>query len=116
MIEQQDMQTVELHELTAKAKAMYSKEARLVQIGCTKMDSSLEVNYSFDENYQFTNYRIVIPNADTILPSISPVYFAAAIYENELKDLFGLKFSGLALDYQGEFYKKSIPNPFNPGK
>ena len=42
---------------------------------------------------------IVCPRA----ASISSPAAAAALIENELKDLFGLKVTGLALDYEGRF-------------
>ena len=112
--EEQITTIIEPAELPVKAAEMMKRQARLVQIGCTNMDKNLEVNYSFDENYKFTNFRIVIPMSGTVVPSLSSIYFAAAIYENELKDLFGIQFSGLILDYKGEFYKKSVETPFNP--
>jgi ech hydrogenase subunit D len=115
MIEQQTMVTCNPQEMTAKTTEMFAANARLVQIGCTNMGETLEVNYSFDINYQFTNFRVLVPAKGAVLPSISSIYFCAAIYENELKDLFGINFQGLILDYQGQFYRKAMPTPFNPG-
>ncbi len=38
------------------------------------------------------------------MPSISPVYFAAFLIENEIEDQFGIKFDGLVLDFGGTLY------------
>jgi hypothetical protein len=34
----------------------------------------------------------------------SAIYFAAFLVENEIQDLFGIRFSGLAIDYQRTLY------------
>jgi ech hydrogenase subunit D len=38
------------------------------------------------------------------VPSITPVYYAAFLVENEIQDLFGIAFEGLALDYERTLY------------
>ncbi len=114
--EQQDLVNIELNDLTSKVKAMHEAHARLVQIGATKVEDKIEINYSFDQDLHFTNFRITLPatNPPTVA-SVSSFYLAAALYENELQDLYGVKFEGLALNYHGAFYKKAARTPFNPG-
>ena len=46
--------------------------------------------------------------------SITGIYWAAFIYENEMQDLFGVKFKHMALNYGGNFFKVSQPTPWNP--
>ena len=46
--------------------------------------------------------RLFVPKGEG-LPSISNLYFAALIVENEMKDLFGLNVTGMAIDFQGRF-------------
>lgn len=47
------------------------------------------------------------------IPSISEVFFAAFLYENETHDLYGVNFSGMAVDFQGKFYETAIKQPFS---
>jgi Ni,Fe-hydrogenase III component G len=44
---------------------------------------------------KFLFLPLTVPK-DTLVPSISPVYFAAFLVENEIQDLFGIRFQGLA--------------------
>ena len=48
--------------------------------------------------------------------SITGIYWPAFIYENEIHDLFGVKFNHSALDYQGGFFKISEETPWKPKK
>jgi ech hydrogenase subunit D len=81
-----------------------AKGHRLVTITCTALDEdSFDLLYSFDKDFELSHLRLkVIKNA--LLPSITGIYFAAFLVENEIQDLFGLRFSGLALDYKGTLY------------
>lgn len=73
---------------------------RFVTITCVDLGGELDLIYHFDRGYELTNLRMRLPRG-TPLQSISGVYFAAAIVENEIKDLFGVPVEGLAIDYQG---------------
>ncbi len=46
--------------------------------------------------------------------SITEFYPAAFVFENETHDLFGVEFSGISIDYEGNFYKLSVAYPMNP--
>jgi len=46
--------------------------------------------------------RITIGSEEKV-PSISDIYFSAVFVENEIKDLFGIQFENLTIDYQGKF-------------
>jgi ech hydrogenase subunit D len=71
------------------------------------------LNYSFDDNYKFSNYRIVLANnTDTVIPSISKIYPTAFLYENEMHDLYGIKVSDMAIDFKGTFYRTAVKTPF----
>lgn len=85
--------------------------SRLVQICCTKLEG-FELTYSFARTDVFNHVRIQIPDNTVKVPSISPIYGCSFAYENEIHDLFGLSFIGLNIDYQGKFYKTTIPAPF----
>jgi ech hydrogenase subunit D len=75
---------------------------RLVTITCLDAGDAHEVLYHFDKDYVLTTLRLLLPRGQP-LPSISNLFFAAALVENEIQDLFGIPVTGLAIDYQGRF-------------
>lgn len=75
---------------------------RFVTMTCTDLGDSHDVLYHFDKAYSLKHFRLKLPRGG-ILPSISSIFFAAVLVENEMKDLFGIEFSGLAIDYKGRF-------------
>jgi len=101
-------------QLIAQVRQYRDKGFRLVQICCTKLPETLELHYSFDLAFQFVSLRITIPNASVVIPSVSGVYWNAFLYENEIHDLFGINVTGIAVDYQGSFYRTAVKSPFNP--
>lgn len=84
---------------------------RLVQISCTRVAEGFELNYTFDLNLEFVNYRVILDVEDEIV-SISRIFSSAFLYENELKDLFGVKISGITIDYEGALYRMAQKTPF----
>jgi Ni,Fe-hydrogenase III component G len=72
---------------------------RFVTMTCTDCGEYFDILYHFDKNYELSNLRLQLKKGDT-LPSISPIIFAALLVENEIKDLFGVKVTGLVLDYE----------------
>ncbi len=84
---------------------------RLVQIGCAQVEEMFEITYSFDRNLEMEHLRISIGSEQEI-SSISLVYLAAFVYENEIADLYGIPIRGIAIDYKGNFIRTSVPHPF----
>jgi ech hydrogenase subunit D len=77
---------------------------RFVTMTCTALDQeTVDILYHFDKDYKLEHLRLTVAR-HMPLPSISDVYFAAFLVENELQDLFGLRFRGLALDYNQTLY------------
>lgn len=107
-------------QLLSKAQDLKEQGYRLVQIHCNVLKQepvheNLEINYTFDLDYNLTNLRIRIAQEQEI-PSLSAFFPAAFLYENEMHDLFGITVKSMSIDYQGNLYKTSIPTPFNPAK
>jgi ech hydrogenase subunit D len=112
MIEQQKMIEISIPELESSVKTMKETGYRLVQIGATTIADGFEVNYSFDKEYHFVNFRVKLAQDQAALPSVSAIYWNAFLYENEIQDLFGIRISGMAVDYHGQFYKTTVKVPF----
>jgi ech hydrogenase subunit D len=117
MVEQQEIIAIKVNDLLGKVSILKADGYRLVQICCTRTDK-LTVDYTFDDakKYKFLDYRIELPLENAELPSITSIYLAAFIYENELHDLFGIKIDGIAIDFGGKFYRIDEKQPFNNPK
>ncbi len=75
---------------------------RFVTMTCCDRGESHDILYHFDKNYQLKHLRVTLPKG-TELPSVSAIFFAALLVENEMKDLMGVSVSGMAIDFQGRF-------------
>lgn len=99
-------------DLPQKVRSLRDAGYRLVQISATSLPEYLELYYSFDLAGTLLNLRLHIPHDDARVPSISSIYWAAFIYENELHDLFNLQVSDMVVDFQGNFYTTAVKFPF----
>ena len=91
---------------------LFAEGYRLVQIGCSTLESGYELNYSFDKDYRFKNLRITVAPGEEV-PSISVIYPNAFLYENEIHDLFGVPIKNITIDYRGTLYQTAIKTPFS---
>jgi ech hydrogenase subunit D len=103
---------IEPADLLTTAQKLKDEGYRLVQICATKVNG-FELSYSFDKDHVMTNYRMTIAEEEEIM-SISNIFFPAFLYENEMKDLFGIKITNLVVDFKGNLYKLSEKTPWNP--
>jgi ech hydrogenase subunit D len=109
--ERQPLKVVTQAQLLSGAQLLREQGYRIVQISCTMLDGKFELTYSFDKDYAFTSMRVTV-TPETEVQSITGVYGGAFLYENEIKELFGVKFKGISIDYNGHFYKKKMATPF----
>ena len=110
--DQQTTVPIGVDELVARTAQMKKEGCRLVQIGCTKVGDDYEINYTFDKDFVMTTLRITVKQ-DTVVPSVSSVYFGAFVYENEIHDLYGITVAGINIDFGGHFYRTAIKSPFS---
>ncbi len=111
MVEEQEMVSIDKKELVGAAAELMASGYRLVQICCTTLADSYEMNYSFDRDYRFKNLRFTVKAGEEV-PSISRIHWNAFLYENEIHDLFGIPITNIVIDYQGALYRTLIPSPF----
>jgi NADH:ubiquinone oxidoreductase subunit C len=88
--------------LLAEVGAIVPQGYRFVTMTCVDVGEQFDIIYHFDKNYNLYNLRLKLAKGGS-LPSISPIFFAALLVENEIKDLFGVNVTGLAIDYEGRF-------------
>ena len=90
--------------LLEKAEVFKVSGYRFVTITCLEIDeNSLEMIYHFDKDLKIVHHRMHILKNE-IVPSLSPVFFAAFLVENEIIDQFGVTFENLVLDFGGSLY------------
>ncbi|HAN44419.1 MAG TPA: hypothetical protein DCP97_03410 [Ruminococcaceae bacterium] len=87
------------------------KGYRLVQMCATRLSDGFELSYTFALEYDTLVLRLII-ETETEISSISTVYAPAFLYENEMKDLFGVKIKLITIDYDGSLYRVAEKTPF----
>lgn len=89
----------------------YENGYRMTQICATAFEGYNEVIYSVNKEYDMENYKIELP-IDEEIKSFSDIFPAATLYENEIKELWGVKVVGMAIDYNNKFYRIKKDTPF----
>ncbi len=111
----QTLEVIQVESLLNKIRGLRERGYRLVQVSATRLPEQVEMTYSFDLDGTLVSLRLSVPAAAARLPSVSSIFGCVVLYENEIHDLFGVQITGIAVDYKGNFYRTSVPWPFNPG-
>ena len=104
---------IQLSELARLSEDYANRGWRFVNICGSSVDGGVEMIYSFSNGLELENLRFVVGN-DAEIASVSERFPNAFFFENETHDLFGVRFSGISIDFNGEFYTVSVPTPMNP--
>jgi NADH:ubiquinone oxidoreductase subunit C len=88
-------------QLLGEVQKMQYDNFRFVTATCVDTgDGNFDVFYHFDKDYELKNYRIKVAKGEEV-PSVSKIYLCALLVENEMKELFGLNVTNIAIDYGG---------------
>lgn len=99
-----EVMSVTLDEVIEKVAKKKFEGCRFVTMSCAELDeNTIDILYHLDKDLELINLRLTVPR-NTAVPSISPVFFAAFLVENEMQDLFDIRFSGLVIDYERTLY------------
>lgn len=103
-----------------KVAAYRSDGWRLAVINATAVlpgpeyeEGAVDVSWSFERGGCLEHLRERLKPGEGV-PSISPVYGSAFLYENELRELFGVGVTGLTVDFAGSLYRTAERVPFSP--
>ncbi len=109
------IRVIEKDGLLREVMAMKSRGMRLSQACASYKDGKYELSYSFadDETMDYETLRVVCGLADRI-PSIHDFYSCASFYENEMRELFGVKIELIEPDYHNKLYRIKAETPFLP--
>jgi ech hydrogenase subunit D len=110
--EAQEIEEIAVADLLARVGERKTAGDRLIAISCAVVEGANEITYSFeDRDHVFRHLRIAVPPGATI-PSVTPSYWGAFVYENEIHDLYGLTVTGMNVDFGGHFYATKVKYPF----
>lgn len=102
----QDFRSIPLDKLIDTCKERKNEGYRLAQL-CPKLerDGSITLIYTFIKESEMINYKVSgIKKGVTEVPSVTELFIAAFVFENEAHDLFGVNVVGNLIDFQGKFY------------
>lgn len=106
-----DFITLDKSEILDDAKQRCLGGWRYVQILAVNCDGSVDLVYSYMLDGRLENVVVHDVTRQDEIKSISEVYFEAFVCENEIHDLFGVSFDGIAIDFLGNFYKVANEYP-----
>ena len=102
---------ITLEDVRATAREMLDSGWRFVtQTAVDLGETGFDLLYHYDRDLELRNYRLTVPKG-TAIPSITSIYFTAVLVENENRDLFGLTYDGLVLDFNRTLYLEEAGDP-----
>ena len=107
------LRVVDVDRILDESMIMKNKGLRLSQACAAYVNGRYELSYSFAEEstYQLTTLRTVI-DPETEVSSITEFFPYAFLYENEMRELFGVKIQMTKPDYQNKLYRIRQETPF----
>lgn len=108
-------QALTLESLLPETQKRFDEGKRLV--GVTVVDlaeqNTFDLLYHYDKDLSLEHYRLNVAK-EAPVPSISGIYFPALLYENEIKDQFGVNFQNILIDFGCTLYleKEVVQSPF----
>lgn len=103
----QDFRPLALDQLLDTCKEYKEKGYRLDQLlPKLERDDTITMIYTFVMGEEIVNFKIggIIKN-ETVVPSVTELFIAAFVFENEAHELYGVNIEGNVLDFKGNFYK-----------
>jgi ech hydrogenase subunit D len=107
-----NVEDVTLDDLLTRVQAMIDRKLRFITATCIDCDETFQLLYHFTDGPSILSLRLTVPR-DAEVPSVSGILFPAFLVENEVKELFGLNITGIAIDYGGRLLltEGSAPRP-----
>lgn len=102
---------LELSELRREAAVLKADGWRFMQTHAVAADEGIDLYYSFMKDGHAVNYRISSVTKDQPVPSITDLFLAAFVFENEARELFGVDMRDIAIDFHGAMYAPAQTEP-----
>jgi ech hydrogenase subunit D len=110
--EVQSVAEIEVGNLLREVDILRSSGWRLIQVLCVSSSEGGELSYSFGLGLEMRSLRIRAA-ADEEVPSITSLYPAAFLYENEISDLFGVRIQRIGAYWEGRVFDVAGEKPFS---
>ncbi|HAM14761.1 MAG TPA: NADH:ubiquinone oxidoreductase, partial [Eggerthellaceae bacterium] len=84
--------------LHREASVMKAEGWRFIQTHAVFADEGVDLYYSFMKSGEVRNYRVAGVQKGMEVPSITDLFLAAFVFENEARELFGVDMRDIAID------------------
>lgn len=84
---------------------------QFVQLAATASETGVDMFYTLRRGAKVLTATVKNVQTYDRIQSITGIYLAAFVFENEAHDLFGVNIDGIAIDYGGKFYKLAVDSP-----
>ena len=108
---QSEFTNIAIDDLLSCVRERKAEGARYVQTLAVNTEAGIDLIYTFMLGSSISNYKIAAVTKQDVVPSITDDFLAAFIWENEIHDLFGVTFEGIAIDFGGTFYALAEKEP-----
>lgn len=107
-----DFKPLPLEELRRECAYMKAEGWRFVQMLAAVSDTEgNDLYYSFMKENELRNYVIAGVAKEQEVPSISDLFLASFVFENEARELFGVNMGPIAIDFAGAMYAPAESEP-----
>lgn len=113
----ENLEILETEQIPGRVHTLADEGYRFITMTCcSNDDGSSDLFYSFDRDYELVSLKTTVAQGTTVI-SISNIFLASSFVENEIAELFDVKFSGLAINYGGRFIlsQDAPESPFGKG-
>lgn len=100
-----------LGDLRREAAFLKADGWRFVQTHAVSTDEGIDLYYSFMKDGLLRNLRIEAVTPADVVPSITDMFLAAFVFENEARELFGVNMGPIAIDFGGAMYAPAVGDP-----
>ena len=102
---------IDLSQLRREASVMKTEGWRFIQTHAVLGDGGVDLYYSFMKDGLARNLKVTGVTKEDPVPSITDLFLAAFVFENEARELFGVDMRDIALDFQGGLYAPAVNEP-----
>ena len=100
-----------LEDLRREAAGLKADGWRFIQTHAVNGEAGVDLYYSFMKDGNALNLRIEGVTKDQPVPSITDIFLAAFVFENEARELFGVDMRDIAIDFHGTLYAPAEAEP-----